>query len=487
MYAMVMRTGAGIYVLEASTKAGMFRAFAGTASERPILIQGCSTGNCTFPEVAPGVTHITGGFCSKCWNTSNTVFQVRETTVSSNDSSYMKQYLNSTNNLRVGPIGYLYAYSTIQTGYGDRIWLQANIPNSPNALEIWNVSIANLNILTLTTAGCKWSAFDQQTKDYKGGIKYNFDCSYPKEWRNSSDYARWNVVSASCSLYPCIKEMKARVKNGKFDEFLVDQTPIYPFEWRIQTGQIGMVKSPCFIDGIRYDKHNMSLAPPSVARLKPLEQSDWVLEKCYYSVPTEIPRTIAGIGQGWFDDLIYGNCSMATNQGDNPDTRSFALCDDGNMDRWWLAGLYNRGNATFDTITTTMDNVATSLTDSLRLGSIAEYGLNVNNTVNGTVWQSAVCTDFNWRWLLFPVGLIVLTVLSLVLMITFTAFSKDKVPVWKSSILPFFYLERTPTKKAMHTMSLNDLQKAAREDELVLERNGVGGWRLGPVRTERSP
>lgn len=88
---------------------------------------------------------------------------------------------------------------------------------------------------------------------------------------------------------------------------------------------------------------------------------------------------------------------MATSQGDNPDSRSFALCDNGYMDKWWLAGLYNRGNATFDTITATVDNVATSLTHSLRLGSIAQYGLKINNTINGTVWQSAVCTDFNWR------------------------------------------------------------------------------------------
>jgi hypothetical protein len=348
-------------------------------------------------------------------------------------------------------------YQTLQTGYRNHSGLDANIPNSPNALKVWNISIANLNVLTLTTAGYKWSAFYEQTEDCKGGIRYNFHCSYPQEWRNSSNDARWNVVSASCSLYPCIKEMRARVRNGQFDEVVVDQTPIYSFEWHLRTGQIGMIKSPCFIDGIRYDKHNMSLAPPSVARLKPHQKRDRVLEKCYYSVPSVIPRTIADTDQSWFNNLIYGNCSMATNQEGNPYSRSIAFCDDGYTDKWWLTGLYNRGNATFDTITATMDNVATSLTDSLRLSSIAEYGLNVTNTVNGTVWELAVCTDFNWHWLIFPVGLIALTILSLVLMIAFTAFSQDQVPFWKSSILPFFHLEYTAVNNLLHTISLNDL------------------------------
>jgi hypothetical protein len=117
-------------------------------------------------------------------------------------------------------------------------------------------------------------------------------------------------------------------------------------------------------------------------------------------------------------------------------------------------------------VSTTMDNVATALTDSLRLGSISEYGLNVNNTVNGTVWQSAVCTEFNWYWLLFPAVLIALTIISLGLMVASTASGPDQTPVWKSSILPFFYLGNTSAQSELYTLSLKEMQKAAKTDQV---------------------
>jgi hypothetical protein len=153
---------------------------------------------------------------------------------------------------------------------------------------------------------------------------------------------------------------------------------------------IAMLKSPCFINGIRYDEHNMSLAPPEMFAINAS-----VPYQCVYSTPFEIFRSIAS--EDWYPTLVEGNCSMVTNQGDDQETRGWAMCRQfkSGVDAWWLSSLYNRGNATFETISTNMDNIATAITDSLRLNSIATNGLNANNTVNGTVWQLAVCTQFN--------------------------------------------------------------------------------------------
>jgi hypothetical protein len=195
--------------------------------------------------------------------------------------------------------------------------------------------------------------------------------------------------------------------------------------------------------------------------------SERVKQKCFYDVPFDI---LSSIMQGtWLKDLLSGNCSMAINQGDTQEARSFALCQENSFsaNKWWLSGLYNNGNATFATISATMDDVATALTDSMRLASVADDGLNENNTVNGTVWKADVCTEFSWRWLLFPLALIAFSVVSLVLMILSTAFSEDQIPVWKSSILPFLYLGN----RKMHTMSLEEMERAARKGEAALQQN----------------
>jgi hypothetical protein len=231
-----------------------------------------------------------------------------------------------------------------------------------------------------------------------------------------------------------------------------------------------MTKAPCFIDGVRYDKSNFSRVPP----LGAMNGSERIKQKCFYDIPYYISRSIM---QGtWLSELMSGNCSMATNHGDDQEARGFALCQENysTVGKWWLSGLYNNGNATFDTISATMNDIATAFTDSMRLASIADDGLTENNTVNGTVWQASVYTEFNWRWLLFPLALIAFSVVSLVLMVLSTAFSKDQIPVWKSSILPFLYLG----KSEMHTISLEEMEKAARKDKVALQRNETGGWQL---------
>jgi hypothetical protein len=52
--------------------------------------------------------------------------------------------------------------------------------------------------------------------------------------------------------------------------------------------------------------------------------------------------------------------------------------------------------------------------------------------------------------------------------IALSAFSKEQIPVWKSSMLPFLYLGNNE----IYTMSLEEMEKTARKDEVALWRNG---------------
>jgi hypothetical protein len=462
------------YDLDASTKGRLNRAVTGTVEERSALVHGCTTGSCTFPEVAPGVTHITSGFCSKCLNITNSVLEV---------PGFGADGFANTSSASQLPSGLLVGYNgALSASVGDKFywdtadmtnasWSDKNMYNHTELFEAWKVSVGKVDVIMTTTAGCKWSAFDGEADDYaSGAVMYNYDCSYPSERDpfGGAKQFRWNVVSASCILYPCVKELRARVENGRFKEDVVKETPVYQFDPTTQY-ITAMVKTPCFIDGIQYDRHNLSLVPA----LGGLIGSERARRKCFYSIPYIVGRSV--VEGTWFKDLFSGNCTVSAAG------RSSTNCSSDPVDKWWLSSLYNKGNATFDTVAATMSDVATALTDSMRLASLANDGLNSDNTVNGTVWQVTVCTEFDWRWLMFPMALIALSIASLVLMIVSTAFANDYIPVWKSSILPFLYLGNSK----MQTMSLEEMEKAAKQDKVALRRNDTGGWQFIPGHKER--
>ncbi|KAH7077370.1 hypothetical protein FB567DRAFT_535119 [Paraphoma chrysanthemicola] len=473
---MTMRYGAGLFDLDFATKGRLLRAFTGSDTERQLLIRGCPTGNCTFDMIAPGITHTMSGFCSKCLNTSHKVAQVYEAQERFNNTSYVVM-LRLPTGLAVGPL-IEYPVHVLQTGRGSSDWLKSELDSVPDYSKAFNSSAATVNILSLSTAGCQWSEIRDEWS-----VWHDYECPFPSERANRNKtkqerYLSWNVAAASCALYPCIQDMKAEIKNGVLHETKVSEKIIYPVNVSGE-GHVGMFISPCFINGVRYDIPESSSTKPSSIGLS--EATSALPAQCYYSVPRWIFMTMAI--QDWFDDLLVGNCSIATNQGDSARVRSWALCDGGLGARWWLSGFYNRGNATFDSISTIMDGVATAITDSLRLGSIAQYGLNVNNTVNGTVWRSDVCTEFNWRWLLFPASLIVLTLVSLVSIMAASAYDVHKTPVWKSSILPFLYLRRSEMFTDLPSDSLQEMKKAAREEQVVLRRGDEDRWQL--VKTKK--
>jgi hypothetical protein len=468
--------GPQFYFLDAATKGRVVSAFIGTSSDRSMLVQGCTTGSCTFADVAPGVTHITSGFCSKCLDVTDSVLE-------GNDDGYSYSYL--PNGIRTGgpnPVLWMNVSNNFFWNSADMTnasWSDKIMYSSPDFFEAWNASVGKFDVLMSTTHGCEWSSFDGQARDESGRVLYNYDCSHPSN-RLATEAAlqgRWNVVSASCIFYPCVKELAARVENGSFSEEVVRETPIYPFN-PLANNATSMINTPCYIDNERYETHNFSLVPA----LGALTGRERVEKECTYTIPSDISLSI--VGGRLVNYLAQGYCRLSSYRQNDPKARSHIECfesDQGTVDNWWLSSLYNNGNATFDTVAATMSDVATALTDSMRLTSVADDGLNENNTVNGTVLQASVCTEFDWRWLLFPMALIALAIGSLVLMIASTVFSNNQIPVWKSSILPFLYLGNIK----MHTMSLEEMEKAAKKDKVALQRNGTGGWQLVPGHEER--
>lgn len=351
-------------------------------------------------------------------------------------------------------------------------FLIPEIEENPQLSKIWNISAVTAHFLSLTTSDCEVSS--RVNPDTEEGIEYDFKCSYPKLAANKSTYQS-NVVSASCAIYPCVKDFHAYMRDGRLVEEIVEQTPIYPYD---PCGTVySMAKTPCYLEGQRYDDHNISLVLPD-PDLTNLSYYGVHFPPCVYGVPFPLWDAIAR--ERWLPSLIGGHCWLDNWLARDSRTRVSTSCSNEQnvTDAWWLASLYNQGNATFESISKNMEDIATAITDSMRLSTIAEYGWNSNTTISGVVWQSELCMEFRWPWLIFPGALIVLSVVSLALILVARSSESVHPPVWKSSILPLLYLQDQKIVSGLKSYSMDKMQRAADSCEAVLHQDEQQEWRL---------
>jgi hypothetical protein len=146
--------------------------------------------------------------------------------------------------------------------------------------------------------------------------------------------------------------------------------------------------------------------------------------------------------------------SMSFNEsaiGDTKQLQTFGI-NNGVMDNlwfaegsWWLSSLYNQGNATFDTINSVFDGVATAYTNHVRNSGIPRAGKNSSaikdpaEIIIGQVWHTTICTKFAWEWLIFPAALVLATLAILVTTMMMSRLDPQQLPIWKSSLLPLLY------------------------------------------------
>jgi len=143
-------------------------------------------------------------------------------------------------------------------------------------------------ISTLAPTGCGRSSHIEPN-----GVSHQFTGTFTRPYfklKSNNTAAEegnsWKIVASSCALYPCIKELRANVRNGRLNEVTVSEVPIYPHDDR--SSPIAMLKCLCFINDIRYDEHNMLPEPPETFATNAL-----IPYQCVSSIPFEIFRSIA--------------------------------------------------------------------------------------------------------------------------------------------------------------------------------------------------
>lgn len=113
---------------------------------------------------------------------------------------------------------------------------------------------------------------------------------------------------------------------------------------------------------------------------------------------------------------------------------------------WWLSSLWNEGNISIQSISSTMDSMATSFTNHVRTikfdsasNSSKPGQEDAPSFVLGTVYETTVCTRFDWKWLLFPIVLVFATLVLLAFTVVSSYYDSQQLPIWKSSLLPLLF------------------------------------------------
>jgi hypothetical protein len=403
----------GLYAtwdLQHQARGAMFSSVANPGSNDSAIIPICPTGNCSFPswgntntigslELDLSVTHATVGVCSSCTDVTSLG------TVVNADSAITVSLPNGVSITNFDSTDLMAVNST-----GDLSWAGQIIRSEAAARLRW--AFVNTTILSF-----------RLEKDQIG---------------SSASY-----VAVSCSLYPCLRSYSGVVRNGRFTEMMIGSTPLYPdlgnytgddaeskafYGPPMPTSELffAAVQSPCRVGSNELNSSNSSQG--TTVRLMSPENSPsypsiTAPESCIFRFHS-FPRVLFELM--YKNELFMGNCTGDNRQGGN------LVC----KDKFWLAQLWERGNATSQTISDRFSSFATAATNQLRLGLGRQE--ETPERVFGQAFQNVSYSVISWPWLLLPVILLVIQAVLLARMMIRTSFpAKDMA--WKSNILPFLY------------------------------------------------
>lgn len=189
---------------------------------------------------------------------------------------------------------------------------------------------------------------------------------------------------------------------------------------------------PCIVDGKVYTRPNMTKVPGNTVDIE-LKNGTLIdgPGQCLYGLSSAYLQDFSRNINSFIFDVGPENCLS------NADY-SLADC----TSHWWLGPFVNDGNASLDSINARMGSmklpILDTITNQLRMNGTSWYG--TRTSVEGTAYQTVVCTQFEWAWLLFPAGIVLAAAVLLAAMAWEShRHHHSRVPVWKTSVLPMLF------------------------------------------------
>ncbi|TID14532.1 hypothetical protein E2P81_ATG08484 [Venturia nashicola] len=460
------RYGAGLWSMASDVKGAIVNGLSDPTGNLSAVSAVCGTGNCTFPDYS------SAGMCSKCIDVTSLITEVLFNQTNSH-SSVPFSNLTLPNGLSIGnsPSDQPSQWLNISTD-SNLEWAQIS---DSAMLAGLSASIYNFTLLQITDANCSITV--NSTNKF-GTVSYNYDC--PQHGKNfSPGWRNYGFLATSCAIFPCAKTYHSNVTNGVLDEQVLAEVPLLEDLSQPASAVPDQVafKSPCVVEGQSYDLSNISKVPSLHRSFNTTEingKNVTVPSECFYSVSGIWSRALTL----FLGTTLAGFCYLPDTNGYpmniDPRYRTAVRCatdffsQTATADSWWLQELFNNGNATFGSVETSVDAIASAVTNKIRT-----FGSNWDGSqgfATGSSTRTTICTQVDWPWLIFPAILLALTLFLLIIIALRTIFGHGDVPIWKSSLLPLIFASKEPfTAKSG---DLRDIDDAADDTLVELKRKG---------------
>lgn len=430
--------GPSAYALPVDMKGAMVNGLVNPTGNDSSVSAICQSGNCTFQQYTDNITYSSIGMCSKCLDLSS--FAAPNKTALSDEMTPNGPKLNVSQlwELPNGMEINLEILSTILNVTTEDNMTWASSAFTDDYLLVAAQAVTNVTVFSFTRAPCT-------------NVSGHWEC--PREIVNTQtdsvdDEGSWDIIASTCALYPCMKNYHGDVEDGIFTEHVVS-TELASYNWPISSPDQeflplnwGIVpvanwtalKDPCVIDGVEYTKgNNFSDVPRTATRNFTNVHSNGSYfnapEECIYSLSNQY---IMGMYDWMKETLLTGTCIWSD------DTWLGQLSEPDCSNQFWLSPLWNTYNASFESISTAMDDFTTAITNKFRTNGYKNWYSAEQDLTQGVVNEMTVCVAVNWEWLLMPIILTAATTLLLITMII-KNFREVDQPVWKTSVLPLIF------------------------------------------------
>ncbi|KAM0488414.1 hypothetical protein ACHAP7_001408 [Fusarium lateritium] len=437
--------------LSGDMKAAMLNGLVNPTGKDTAIVATCATGNCTFPASSKGVTHSSIAMCSSCIDTTEFI---KLTVTEVKGAGYSKYNYTLPDKQWISPSSQGAKYLSAETGPLD--WALDGVDNEFS--DAANLAITNLTILGTNQSKC-WPRTPGA----------NFTCESDR-FTDRLPVQYENTVAVSCALYPCMKKYHAKVEDGILIEKIVGTEPVdyikddnkrpgeIPSLGIAETGNRTGLDRNCLMKGKEY--HLSNFTKEYTPRTE--EYSPVVVDGTNYTIPNQCLYRLSFQYARALDNfmrltLFDGECVDTMVGGGGIDC----------YDKWWLLPLYN---STFESLDNAFGHFTTAMTNNFRMQVNTGGFSDKPDRVIGTVTEMAICTTFDWRWVLLPAGLMAVTMVLLICAVV-QSYKNSTVPVWKTSILPLLFYGPNVNDGTQET-NLDELQKEAGKTRVKFQDDG---------------
>ncbi|KAI7777042.1 hypothetical protein LA080_004202 [Diaporthe eres] len=419
----------------------------------------CPTGNCTFQEQL-GVTSSSIAYCSACNDMTESIEEVRI------DPDHCTPY--------PGPGSCHYHRLSLTSGNDISVKFYDTDLRMSVGSFMDDDGTTGFGIIAFTLAGCLI------TKN--PGLATVANCSGTPELGIFPNLPQQtNIMAAKCYIFPCLRNYHSTVVNGRLHETVVSTVRANGSNGRlshnnaIPSKDVPVVKLPCIVDEKIYDATNISMVPPLPTR--------------NFTALWQDGRHLVALG---VHRMLNGSCGTTDfSQIPPADT----ICP---QEHWTLAPLFGGGVATLSHIEGFFENMTLAITNRLRntgavvhdAWTLRDY-INENATspgsINGTAWETMVCTHVEWAWISFPAALTASTAVLLVCAIWKAVRDREHRPVWKASALPLLFHGPPRQEENVADHHLSATKEMERAASLMRVKLGKGEVDMSLVDIKQSP